>query len=282
MQSFYTVIQISLGAMVFLVMPFSVGATDFTSTSYTVMDPVIFPAGYSTSTDYQLQSTITQIAIGTSTATNLELRSGFLYFPAPTLTPTPTPTPTPSPSPSSGNGKIIQLIIETILETIGIPPPLPGCIPVTRTDLNCDQKVNLIDLSIFLFLSPAETASRVADFNGDDKVDLRDLSILFSDWNERVLTFTPEKEFSPFSEPKKEEKPAEHGQGGFASLGEAPLTSSGSPSLVGATEKTQERLGKTLTSTVSTIGSFFSSIFSGIVVAFQALWNGITSIFPGR
>lgn len=59
-------------------------ATDFTSASFMVKDPVLFPAAYSTSTGYILISTMAQISIGTSTTATggpRELRSGFEYFP---------------------------------------------------------------------------------------------------------------------------------------------------------------------------------------------------------
>lgn len=59
-------------------------ATDFTSSSFMVKDPVLYPAGYSTSSSYSLTSTIGQIAIGTTTVgagSVRELRSGFEYFP---------------------------------------------------------------------------------------------------------------------------------------------------------------------------------------------------------
>lgn len=66
-------------------------AADFTSTDYTVSAPVLNSGEYSTSTDYQLFGSISQIAIGTSSAADWEVRSGFLYFPAvsvPTVTAT--------------------------------------------------------------------------------------------------------------------------------------------------------------------------------------------------
>src|SRR3989344_6863374 len=59
-------------------------ATDFTSTSFMIKDPVLYPAGYSTSSSYSLTSTIGQISIGTTTVGSgsvRELRSGFEYFP---------------------------------------------------------------------------------------------------------------------------------------------------------------------------------------------------------
>lgn len=56
-------------------------ASDYTSASYRVMDPVLMPAGYATSSSYSLSSTIAQISIGTSTSVLWEDRSGFQYFP---------------------------------------------------------------------------------------------------------------------------------------------------------------------------------------------------------
>lgn len=64
----------------FLFVP-HVFAADYSSASYTVMDPVLMPAGYATSASYSLTSTVAQIAIGTSTSAAWEDRSGFEYFP---------------------------------------------------------------------------------------------------------------------------------------------------------------------------------------------------------
>lgn len=58
----------------------------------------MFSGGYSTSTGFQLFGTISQISIGTSTATGFNLNSGFLYFPfasSPVIT-----------SPTAGNGQV--------------------------------------------------------------------------------------------------------------------------------------------------------------------------------
>lgn len=56
-------------------------AQEFTSSSFRVLDPVIVPAGFSTSTGFQLWSTITEIALGTSTAASFQLGGGFLRYP---------------------------------------------------------------------------------------------------------------------------------------------------------------------------------------------------------
>ncbi|MEK7082687.1 MAG: hypothetical protein AAB972_00825, partial [Patescibacteria group bacterium] len=74
-----------------------VSADEFTSSSFRVLDPVIYPAGYGTSTDYQLWSSLAQLGIGTSTATNFTVHGGFLPFPTVT---------TPVVSATAGNAQV--------------------------------------------------------------------------------------------------------------------------------------------------------------------------------
>jgi hypothetical protein len=59
----------------------AVHAQEFQSGTFRALDPVVFPANYSTSSNFQLHSTISQVAIATSTATTYKVSSGFLYFP---------------------------------------------------------------------------------------------------------------------------------------------------------------------------------------------------------
>ncbi len=70
-----------LMAVVFLWTRGVVLADEFTSTDFKALDPVIFSSGYSTSADYQLLSTISPIAVGTSTAADFKVSSGFLFYP---------------------------------------------------------------------------------------------------------------------------------------------------------------------------------------------------------
>lgn len=76
-------------------------ATEYSSASYVVKDPVLAPAGYATSVGYAMTMTVGQIAIGTATPTIAgtvgETRSGFEYFP---FVNRPTPTAT------AGNAQI--------------------------------------------------------------------------------------------------------------------------------------------------------------------------------
>lgn len=56
-------------------------AQEFSSTDYKALDPVIMPAEYSTSGSFRVWSTVSQMAIGTSSSAGFNLNSGFLYFP---------------------------------------------------------------------------------------------------------------------------------------------------------------------------------------------------------
>jgi hypothetical protein len=92
--------KLSIFCLLGLSLSLPVLATDFISTSFMVKDPVLYPAGYATSTSYSLTSTIAQIATGTSTAAAgvaREGRSGFEYFPF---------VNTPSLSATAGNAQV--------------------------------------------------------------------------------------------------------------------------------------------------------------------------------
>ncbi len=56
-------------------------AEDFSANSFKARDPVLYSAAYSTSTSFQLFSTMGQMAIGTSTAASYNVSAGFLTFP---------------------------------------------------------------------------------------------------------------------------------------------------------------------------------------------------------
>ncbi|MBM2818061.1 MAG: Fibronectin type-III protein [Parcubacteria group bacterium] len=56
-------------------------ADEFTSTNFRVLDPVIVPSAFSTSTGFQLWSNISELALGTSTAAAFKINSGFLFYP---------------------------------------------------------------------------------------------------------------------------------------------------------------------------------------------------------
>ena len=71
-----------LVAVIFLFGIFQVGRADeFSSSGFKVLDPVVLPGGYSSSAGYTNTGVITQIAIGTSTATSFNINAGFTSFP---------------------------------------------------------------------------------------------------------------------------------------------------------------------------------------------------------
>lgn len=73
-------------------------ADEFTSSSFKVLDPVIAPAGFSTSAGFQLWSTIAEIAVGTSSASSFQMGAGFLRYPF---------ASTPSLSATAGDAQVI-------------------------------------------------------------------------------------------------------------------------------------------------------------------------------
>ena len=72
---------ISIGFFALLLCGSVAYADEFTSTSFTVLDPVMSPAGFGTSSGYQMWGSMTELAIGTSTATDFGVNSGFLFYP---------------------------------------------------------------------------------------------------------------------------------------------------------------------------------------------------------
>ena len=60
--------QLVLIYVCLLALALFVQADEFTSSGFKILEPVLQPAGYSTSDGYTLIGTIAQLAIGTSTA----------------------------------------------------------------------------------------------------------------------------------------------------------------------------------------------------------------------
>ena len=75
----------------------SVQAQEYSSSNFTVSDPVVFPGGYATSSTFGLSGVISQMAIGSSTGAFAQLFGGFLYFPF---------VSTPALSATAGNGQV--------------------------------------------------------------------------------------------------------------------------------------------------------------------------------
>ena len=73
--------RLFLAALVLFLLVPTVHAQDFSSTHYTVLAPVLQPGGYATSTSFGLQSILTQLSAGTSSATTFGGNIGFLFYP---------------------------------------------------------------------------------------------------------------------------------------------------------------------------------------------------------
>ena len=72
-------------------------ADEYTSSSFRVLDPVLAPAQFSTSTDFQLFGSLGELGLGTSTAASFGLQSAFLFFPV---------VATPVVSATAGDGSV--------------------------------------------------------------------------------------------------------------------------------------------------------------------------------
>lgn len=175
------IIPLVLLLMFFAITP-KVNSAEFSSADFTVRDPILVPSGYSSSSDFQLQGNISQIAVGTSSSASFGNTAGFLPFIVPSVTPPVIPPPT-----LVGGGGILGLITEFFIKPKVIVKKY-FCDPDNPSDINCDGVVNFRDLSIFLYLEPIKTPTE-ADFNKDEKIDIHDLSILFSNWTERIFSF---------------------------------------------------------------------------------------------
>ncbi len=89
-----------LGVIVFLLFlgALSTEATDYSSSGFTVRDPVIsITGGRATSTDFELYSSVGQTAIGEESSAGFTVRSGFLYYHVIT---------SPTLSASAGDGQV--------------------------------------------------------------------------------------------------------------------------------------------------------------------------------
>ena len=173
--------------------PFFSFATEYTSTSFKVIDPVVsIGGGLSTSATYKLERSVGQPAIGLSNAATWVVKGGFLYF-EDTAAPTPTPTPSVTPAPPLGGGPPGSTA-PPVFPPYTIPPKPELPVPVGKcgiADFNCDGKVDIADFSAFLYLSDFAPQANPADLNADGKISLSDTSVLFYYWSERSVFKLP-------------------------------------------------------------------------------------------
>ncbi len=163
-------------------------AADFTSTNYTVKDPVFNNSGFSSSGNFRLFGSVGQPFIGVGDSSNFNIKSGFQYYADAVASSGSTPSPTPSQP--GGGGPILEIF----KKLFGL---IKAC---TKSDLNCDGFVDIYDVGILFYwwekpLTQPNFASALVtvlglgrpnpDRNADKKVDIFDLSILLSDWTGR-------------------------------------------------------------------------------------------------
>lgn len=135
-------------------------ASDLTSTNFIIRDPVIGTGGgYATSGTFQLFQSLDESVIGVGSSGTFIGHYGFLYFP-------PLVDEVVPPPPGGGGGGLK--------------------ISCRIADFNCDNYVNIFDLSILLYYV-AESGPKIVpfDLNKDNKVGFTDISIVFYYWDIR-------------------------------------------------------------------------------------------------
>ena len=167
-------------------MPYIALATEYTSDSFKVVDPVIDYGGIinSSSDSFKLTGVLGQAAVGTSSSSSFQAKAGFIFFSAATSTPASTPAAAIAAA-GSNYSMYLKSLIEGILPFLP-PKEFKPC--DIAFDLNCDGSVGLKDFSIFLAVQNRPMPNP-ADFNKDNKIDFKDLSVLLSGWTGKLLSF---------------------------------------------------------------------------------------------
>jgi hypothetical protein len=135
---------------------------DFSSTSFTLENPINFiEGGQSSSSSFQYISATGQTAQGQSTSLSFGQNAGFLYFPDEVIV-----TP-PGGGGGGGGGSKVGLNFNCRI-----------------ADFNCDTQVNIFDLSILLYyLERSGPEVAPYDLSKDSLVDFIDTSIVFYYWD---------------------------------------------------------------------------------------------------
>jgi len=159
-------------------------AAEYASDSFKVVNPVIDYGGVvnSSSDNFKLTGALGQIAVGTSSNSTFQLKSGWLFFSAVT----PAPTPIVVAAAGSNYSSYLESLIKLKILPLLSPEEVKPC--DIAFDLDCDGKVGLKDFSIFLAVQN-RPAPNPADFNKDNKIDFKDLSILLYGWTGKLLSF---------------------------------------------------------------------------------------------
>ena len=159
----------------FFVLIFSflkVQAENLSSTSFQVENSTInLGGGLSSSSNFQLISSIGENTIGEYLTSSFIGRIGFLYFPEELVT----PPVDPGGGGGGGNG----------LEYNPLPAlPIYPSGECEFSDFNCDGLVNIEDLSILLYyFDKSSDIQKPYDLSEDGLLDIKDISIMFYYWD---------------------------------------------------------------------------------------------------
>ncbi len=156
-----------------------VNAENITSENYQIENPLLnISGGLSSSPNFKYISSIGELTIGESSGTSLAVQFGWLYFPTIVL-----PPPDTGGGGNGGGGSGSNGGLEVDYPPV-VPPTYPSDGKCKIADFNCDNYVNIADLSILLFYTDQNgQAIRPYDLSDDGVIDIRDISILFYYWD---------------------------------------------------------------------------------------------------
>jgi len=163
--------QTYAGRLIFFLLIFFIAKEAFSASQNLIIE-VVIPS---------VTPTLTPTPSPTSTPTSTPT-------PTPTETPTPTPTPTTTPTatPTSTPTPFVAggFVISTIIP-LPLGPTLPPELYLRKKtpDFNNDRKVDIVDLSMFLYRwGRADISMDRYDLNNDEILDIVDLSIILYYW----------------------------------------------------------------------------------------------------
>lgn len=147
-------------------------ADDYSSSSFIIRDPVItIGGGRSTSTSFEVYSSIGQTSTGINTSTSFISRAGFLYFPAVTEDED-DDSPVVGGGGGGGGGRYSPISPEQKQRIISV------------CDFNKDGACGIADFSILLYyFDKTSTQALSYDLNHDGVINLIDFSILLYYWS---------------------------------------------------------------------------------------------------
>src|SRR3989344_7253521 len=152
------------------------------STSFTIQGSNVKQGSvFSTSSNFQLWSSVGEISIGSATTSNFVINAGFLYVPSVLLNQSDEDSEDQDGSSEDSTVTII------VAGGGGITIPLPRAKSsdgFIASDFNSDGKVDISDLSILLYYfgRPYSGAMERFDLSRDRKIDIFDISILLYYW----------------------------------------------------------------------------------------------------